>query len=106
MLFELCRYLVFFHFSVVLSINLGAFVVFPPVLWSMVIFGTLIFVGYCDAFQKKQAIRRNFPILGNVRYIFEGIRPEINQYFGESNSDGVPFSREERSVIYQRAKGV
>src|SRR5690606_6900273 len=48
--------------------------------------------------------RRNFPLLGRVRYLFEAIRPEINQYFVESNTDGRPFSREDRSVVYQRAK--
>ncbi len=45
-----------------------------------------------------------FPLLGRIRYLFELIRPEINQYFVESNSDGVPFSREQRSIVYQRAK--
>lgn len=54
--------------------------------------------------QKKQAIRRNFPLFGNLRYIFESIRPEISQYFIETNSSGVPFSREDRSLVYQRAK--
>jgi glutamate synthase domain-containing protein 2 len=66
--------------------------------------GILLFLGFQDYFQKSQAIRRNFPLIGRVRYLFELIRPEINQYFVESNSDGVPFSREERSVVYQRAK--
>lgn len=66
----------------------------------------VIFVGLMDAFQKKQAIRRNFPVIGNFRYLLESIRPEINQYFIESNLDGKPFSRERRNVIYQRAKGV
>ena len=54
--------------------------------------------------QNAQAIRSNFPIIGNFRYIFEEIRPEINQYFVESNTDGKPFSREQRSIVYQRAK--
>jgi glutamate synthase domain-containing protein 2 len=54
--------------------------------------------------QKKQAIRRNFPIIGNFRYLFEAVRPEINQYFVESNTDGTPFNRDLRSLVYQRAK--
>lgn len=77
---------------------------FPTILWSMVFFGPLIVWGFIDIAQTKRTIRRNFPILGNFRYLFEMIRPEINQYFIESNSDGVPFSREIRSVIYQRSK--
>lgn len=66
----------------------------------------LVAVGYADLLQKKQTIRRNFPVIGNFRYLFELIRPEINQYFVESNIDGKPFSRERRSLIYQRSKGV
>jgi glutamate synthase domain-containing protein 2 len=66
----------------------------------------LIAIGLNDLLQTKHAIRRNFPVLGNFRYFLESIRPEINQYFVESNIDGRPFSRERRSVIYQRAKGV
>jgi glutamate synthase domain-containing protein 2 len=65
----------------------------------------LVALGFYDMFQRKHAIRRNFPVLGHGRYLLEAIRPEINQYFVESNSDGRPFSREDRSVVYQRAKG-
>ena len=75
-------------------------------LWAFVIVGPILWMGFEDYFQKGQAIRRNFPIVGRFRYVFEAIRPEINQYFVESNSDGVPFSREQRSVVYQRAKKV
>ncbi len=55
--------------------------------------------------QKNQAIRRNFPVIGNLRYFMEHIRPEINQYFVESNTSGTPFNRLDRSLVYQRAKG-
>jgi len=75
------------------------------VLWSLLVTGPLILEGFRDYFQTAQAIKRNFPLLGRFRYVFEAIRPEINQYFVESNTDGVPFSREKRSVVYQRAKG-
>jgi len=64
----------------------------------------LIFIGYNDYFQTRHSIRRIFPILGHFRYLLEMIRPEINQYFIESNQDGVPICREERSLAYQRAK--
>ena len=66
----------------------------------------LIMIGLYDAFQNKKAIRRNFPILGRFRYMLESIRPEIQQYFIERDTDGKPFSRDQRSIIYQRAKGV
>lgn len=77
---------------------------FPSIWWGMVFWGPLIFVGIIDMFQTKKAVLRNFPIIGNLRYLFEAVRPEINQYFVESNSSGRPFSREERSLVYQRAK--
>lgn len=76
----------------------------PPLLWSLIVVGPLLFIGLRDYFQTKQSVRRNFPIMGHFRYLFESIRPEINQYFVESNTDGVPFSREQRSLVYQRAK--
>lgn len=64
----------------------------------------LIVQGFQDMIQTKQAIKRNFPLLGHGRYLLESIRPEINQYFVESDIDGRPFNRVLRSNIYQRAK--
>jgi len=79
--------------------------VWPPVLWFLVVVAPLIAIGVVDLLQPRQAVRRNFPVIGHFRYLLELIRPEINQYFVESNSDGRPFSRNDRSVVYQRAKG-
>ena len=76
-----------------------------PALWSLVVVLPLIVRGVADLLQTRQAVRRNFPVLGHGRYLMEMIRPEINQYFVESNHDGRPFSRNDRSVVYQRAKG-
>ena len=59
-----------------------------------------------DATQTRHAILRNFPVVGHFRYLFEMIRPEIQQYFVENNSNGRPFNREERSLVYQRSKKV
>lgn len=67
--------------------------------------GLLAAVGIHDLVQKRHAILRNFPILGHARYLFEFIRPEIQQYFIERNTDGKPFDRDTRSMIYARAKG-
>ena len=64
----------------------------------------VVSIGLQNAFQKKKAILRNFPVLGLFRYGLEGIRPEIQQYFIESETDGTPIPREIRSVVYQRAK--
>jgi glutamate synthase domain-containing protein 2 len=77
---------------------------FPLVAWVFILVLPLLVIGYIDYFQTKHTIRRIFPVLGHFRYLLEMIRPEINQYFIESNQDGVPISREERSLAYQRAK--
>jgi len=64
----------------------------------------LFLLGLRDLTQKRHAVLRNFPVLGHFRYLLELIRPEINQYFVESDTDGRPYNREQRSVAYQRAK--
>jgi len=63
-------------------------------------------VGIHDLLQTSHAILRNYPIVGHVRFILEAIRPEIRQYLIEDESQPVPFSREQRAVVYQRAKNV
>jgi len=76
-----------------------------PAVYFFLLIGPVILLGLVDMSQKRQTIRRNFPVVGHGRYLMEMIRPEINQYFIESNTDGMPFNRERRSVVYQRAKG-
>lgn len=66
----------------------------------------LLLIGIYDVTQNKHAILKNFPIVGHFRYMFESISPEIQQYFIESNTDGRPFSRNLRSLVYRRAKNV
>ena len=74
--------------------------------WSVLaaITGGLTLVGVRDLFQSGHSINRNYPILVHFRYFFEMIRPEIRQYFVEADTDELPFSRVQRSIIYQRAK--
>jgi glutamate synthase domain-containing protein 2 len=91
--------------AAVLALVAATALIWPPVLWSLVAIVPLILRGIADMLQTKQAVRRNFPLIGHFRYLLEEIRPEINQYFIESNHDGRPFSRNDRSVVYQRAKG-
>lgn len=73
-------------------------------MFAFVIVGPLVYMGVADIVQKQQSIRRNFPVLGRLRYVFEDLRPKIQQYFVESDTDGVPINRIDRSVIYQRAQ--
>jgi len=62
-------------------------------------------IGTRDMLQSRQSLRRNYPILAHIRFALETIRPEIRQYFLESDSDGTPFNRNKRAIVYQRAKG-
>ncbi len=71
----------------------------------LVVFGVLVAIGIRDMVQTKHSLRRNYPILANIRFLLEEIRPEIRQYFLESDTDGTPFNRSKRAVVYQRAKG-
>ncbi len=74
--------------------------------WTVLIVASgLTGLGLVDLRQRRHAITRNYPVIGHMRFLFEYIRPEIRQYFIESDSEASPFSRAQRSLVYQRAKG-
>ncbi len=96
-------------FAVCVAIFLSSLALIP--LWQFaislaVLSGALCAVGVWDLLQTKQSIRRNYPILSHLRFFLELIRPEIRQYFLESDQERIPFSRAQRSLVYQRAKNV
>src|SRR5579863_7851947 len=70
----------------------------------LVLFAALSAIGTYDLIQSRHAVLRNYPLTAHIRYILEEIRPEIRQYFLESEKDGTPFSRDKRAIVYQRAK--
>ncbi|MCA1455596.1 FMN-binding glutamate synthase family protein [Bradyrhizobium sp. BRP22] len=74
------------------------------ILVPLLIFGALTLLGVRDLMQKHHAVLRNYPISAHLRFLLEEIRPEMRQYFFESEKDGMPFSRDTRAVVYQRAK--
>ena len=88
----------------VIGVIAAIYLVWKPIIWSLALVVPVILVGIMDISQKKQTIRRNFPVLGNFRYMLEAIRPEIMQYFVETDIEGRPIPRIIRSLIYQRAK--
>lgn len=74
--------------------------------WCMAVVGPLVVLGVRDMLQSKHALLRNFPVVGHGRYISDWLRPKIYQYFVEPDTEGRPFNRLDRAVIYQRAKAV
>jgi len=90
----------------VLGLIAAIYLYWPPILWSLIIILPLVSLGVFDMLQNKHAIRKNFPVIGNLRYILESIRPEIMQYFVETDTEGKPFDRIERTMVYERAKNV
>ncbi|WP_235578401.1 FMN-binding glutamate synthase family protein [Pseudorhodoferax sp. Leaf267] len=83
--------------------------VVAPHLWTawlaLVLFAALTATGVHDLRQTRHAILRNYPVIGHMRFLLEFIRPEMRQYFIESDTEAAPFSRAQRSLVYQRAKG-
>lgn len=92
----------------VLSVALAIALVFVPAsLWLWIAFAvaaSLLLLGVYDLIQPHHAVLRNYPISAHLRFILESVRPEMRQYFFEDEKDGRPFSRDKRSVVYQRAK--
>jgi glutamate synthase domain-containing protein 2 len=76
----------------------------PPFFWAYIFIGPFVLLGIYDLYQPKHSIVRNYPVFGRLRYFAEDLRPKVYQYFVESDTNGKPFSRLSRSLIYQRAK--
>ena len=73
--------------------------------WLLGLTGLFLFMLGCqDLRQTQQAVRRNYPLTGRLRYALEYIRPEIRQYFLETDEEKIPFSRNQRALVYQRSK--
>lgn len=74
--------------------------------WLIVLSGLAVALGIYDILQTKHSILSNYPISGHIRYLLEDFRPEIRQYLLEDEKEQVPFSRQQRALVYQRAKNV
>jgi len=98
-------FIVFSILAIVAVIALAYYIDFK-ILWSLLIIVPIVLIGMIDILQNKQAIRKNFPLVGRSRYIAEWMRPKLYQYFVEPDTDGRPFSRIKRNIVYQRAKAV
>ncbi len=74
-------------------------------LWLALVGGLALLVGLHDMQQTRHAVLRNYPLIGHLRFLFEWVRPELRQYLLEGDREAVPFSRQQRSLVYQRSKG-
>ena len=78
----------------------------PVFLVIALLLGFLAVIGLYDYQQKKRGVLGNYPLIGRFRFLFESIRPELRQYFWESDTDELPYSRNQRAMVYQRAKSI
>jgi glutamate synthase domain-containing protein 2 len=102
--FSLGRYL---PLALCLAAAAAAILGAPGTPWAravLLVAGSLSLLGLYDLVQRSHAVRRNYPIIGNLRWLFESIRPEIRQYLIEGDNDEAPFSRSQRSLVYARSK--
>ena len=106
-MFSYQRYAVFALVAFLTLVSIIGACTYSNWFWLLaIVFGTLLLVGVRDVRQYKHAILRNYPIIGHMRFILESVRPELRQYLLESDRDQEPFSRQDRGLVYQRAKGV
>ncbi len=103
---QLSRYS-FFIFCILFTVITAPFTMTHHWLWIFTIATAILsLIGIYDLTQTKHSVCRNYPILGHLRFLIEYIRPEIRQYLIESDTEALPFSRQERSLVYRRAKNI
>ncbi len=78
----------------------------PWFLIGAAITGVLMLIGIWDYNQSKHSILRSYPIVGHLRFLLEDAGPELHQYLVENNTEGRPFDRDTRALMYERAKNV
>ncbi len=99
------RYLSWLVCGIGLLLSLFVWVAFDADGALVLLFLLLTGLGFRDVSQKQHSILRNYPVIGHMRFLLEFIRPEMRQYFIEGDNEAAPFSRQQRSLVYQRAKG-
>jgi glutamate synthase domain-containing protein 2 len=77
-----------------------------PRWWFAVVpLAALSLLGVRDLLQRRHSIQRLYPIIGHIRWAAEFVRPELRQYLFEADEEASPFSRSQRTLVYERAKG-
>lgn len=98
------RYLVYLLAIILLPVTVVLAFKWPAWYFASALFLAMVVTGTVDVLQTKSALRRNYPVLIHFRYFFESIGPEIRQYFVQSDLEDVPFSRQQRTVVYRRSR--
>jgi len=99
------RYSVWLLCGVAMLLALFAWIAFRTGGELVLLFAFLTGLGWRDTRQTHHSVLRNYPVIGHLRFLLEFIRPEMRQYFIEGDNEAAPFSRQQRSLVYQRAKG-
>jgi glutamate synthase domain-containing protein 2 len=100
------RYTAYAAAWVLLLVSIALALRWPIWGWGVAVAAILVVLGCWDLLQGRSTLRRNYPILAHFRYGLESVGPEIRQYFIESDTAEAPFSRQQRALVYRRAKGV
>ncbi|MCC4595142.1 FMN-binding glutamate synthase family protein [Xanthomonas campestris pv. phormiicola] len=100
------RYLAYVASCVLLALSIALCAIWPSWGWGVAAFAVLALLGTWDLLQTRSTLRRNYPILAHFRYGLESVGPEMRQYFLQSDIEEAPFSRQQRALVYQRAKNV
>lgn len=97
----------FFIFCLIFTLVTLPLILINHWLWIFTLITLLLsIIGIYDLCQQKHSVCRNYPILAHLRFMIEYIRPEIRQYLIESDTEALPFSRQQRSLVYKRAKNI
>ena len=99
------RYTFWLLSGIAFMLSLFVWVAFGIGGWLVLLFLFLVGMGFRDTQQTRHSVLRNYPVIGHLRFLLEFIRPEMRQYFIEGDNEAAPFSRQQRSLVYQRAKG-
>ncbi len=101
------RYTIWLCTALISLVSLVGVIIFHSFFWILaVVAAGLFLLGCVDYMQKRRGVIANYPLLGRMRYLLESIRPELRQYFWEADTDELPYSRNQRAMVYQRAKGI
>ncbi|MBV1918256.1 MAG: FMN-binding glutamate synthase family protein, partial [Sphingomonadaceae bacterium] len=90
--------------ALLIAACLGCFA-YTPLRWGLIALVPLAAIALVDFFQRRHALRRNYPLIARIRWLFEDLRPFLRSYIVEGDTEGRPFSIDQRSLVYARAKG-